>query len=415
MRWTHVQNFRTALTFTPDGNLPSIVCLSKIEDNKEQDRRVSSSCMLDSFLMRNMEEQREAGQKSRPVPITTLNYNCHTPSSTLEDSKDYFQVIPVPICAANLHANTSRKLSRMIDNKNRKTSLNKIDTGLIKTNENKNRQKSTPSSLHGKTSPAPAAWKAESTDNTKDLSDWLLLGKSIQDPGCSSAKKDQRNLDNELYFLPKKAEESGKNHFCSGLHTYPPSIAKCSDPEHFRKINSENENYSGKEDHHHWFPSFSSRPLGEPCTTPYNERQRLRNKTNVGAGDKKLDEIIAAGRQAQFSQRKTVSPLSSRMSSSAQLLRSSSSSSLTKFAANTSRSRSISLPTQTSLHYNVVFDWKEKRNNGITYITPLFQTSEPERFSHAPSSEYDNEPSCAEHEVKMDKSYSEDLSLEHDD
>lgn len=363
-----------------------------------------------------MEEQREVGERNMPPVPITLNYKCRRQTSTLEDSKDYFQVVPVPSYAPNLHANTSRKLSRMKDNERRKTSLNKIDTGLIKlTNENQKRQKSSSSSPHGKTSPPSPAWRAKSTDNTNDLSDWLLLGKSIQDPGCSSAKKDQRNIGNEFYFLPRKEEESGKNHFCSGLHTYPPSIAKCSDPEHLRKTNySENKNYSAEKDRlHHWYPSFSSRPLGEPCTTNYSGWQKLRNKTNVG-GDKKLDEIIAAGRQAQFSQRKTASHLSLRNSSSAQLLRSSSSSSLTKY---TSRSRSISLPTQglTSLHHNVVFDWEEKRNNGITYVTPLFQTSEPERLSVGLSADYDNEPSCAEHEVKMDNSYSEDLSLKHDE
>lgn len=345
----------------------------------------------------------ETSHRSRASGSARYRLN-HSRSRThpQEDLKDPFQVVSA-FSYVTSPSNT-RNSAKTIHKESKKKLLDGMKyTSVAISNENSKRQPiNEVYSQQGKISP-PAGPRTGSPEQEKHgLSDWLLLGKSVQDPTCYSPDKThhRKYFSNEAYLVSSrlKNEEGHKYPSCAGLHTHPPSVEKCPNPQHgFGKVHSD----GYLEANGPRLPSFSSRPLGEPWMS-YSDWQKSRHKPN--AGEKKLlDNMMAAAAGP--------GPLNYCRPLSAELRRTSSQGSL-KNCGKISRSRSASLPVQTKLKQcRVVFDWKENKSGGVTYVTPFLQNAEPEGEEPAcVSSLTDRRQSTARMDDKLDTrvAYSKD-------
>lgn len=317
-----------------------------------------------------MEEQREGDHRSKAFPIR-LNYRSGRPSLPellVDDSKDPVQLVSV--FSYGNDRNIAGKSSKIFD-KELRALPTRAEGELVNLDENPKRKTAKSVCTHsqrGRNSMVPPTRTENTRNKNQDLSDWLLLGKSMQDPAFVSDGTPRRNFSDEVHFRSRKTEGNYQYPLGTGLHTYPSSVGfeKCSYPDFItdtQKINCESlhsrENCPVRR-------SFSSHPLGESWSS-YSERQKLRHKKGC---ERKVDELIATGRRCEFSQRSKPGP--SGHKPPAELKRTSSSNSF-KYHKNIPRSRSASFP-QNKLDCHVILDWREKRHDGVTYVTPFLQS-----------------------------------------
>ena len=192
-------------------------------------------------------------------------------------------------------------------------------------------------------------------------SDLLLTGKRLQlSPEFWSAD----------YALRTRSRSDEGPRASSGLHTYPPARTSYINEVNARQSYTNELNARSSYDfdifsNRQRLPSFCPRPLGQPWAGD-TERQ----KSRAGELRRPLDDVHASGERQPLCTRKRSHP--QRFTRAPQLRRISSQDS---FGSHIPRTRSASLPVPVKLHDSrVVMEWNEKRNGGVTYVTPVLKT-----------------------------------------